>query len=117
MLPALLIRNAGVPGPDITINEADEQIGGGFFLGGVIGGAVSKVAGEAVGEAAENRFSNIGIPLPSDEYRGGIHQGMKQDGYPQPADLLLTWFTNKHLQYNQRCDNRIQSCRTGESAC
>jgi oleate hydratase len=31
---ALLIRNAGVPGRDITIYEADEQLGGGFFLSG-----------------------------------------------------------------------------------
>jgi cation diffusion facilitator CzcD-associated flavoprotein CzcO len=29
-----LIRNVGVPGPDITIYEADERMGGGFFLGG-----------------------------------------------------------------------------------
>src|SRR5437764_438378 len=31
---ALLIRNAGVPGHDITIYEANEQLGGAFFLGG-----------------------------------------------------------------------------------
>ena len=31
---ALLIRNAGVPGHDITIYEADEHLGGGFFLDG-----------------------------------------------------------------------------------
>jgi MCRA family len=31
---ALLIRNAGVSGEDITIYEADERMGGGFFLGG-----------------------------------------------------------------------------------
>src|SRR5258708_8717983 len=31
---ALLIRNAGVSGEDVTIYEADEQVGGGFFLGG-----------------------------------------------------------------------------------
>ena len=31
---ALLIRNAGVSGDDITIYEADELLGGGFFLGG-----------------------------------------------------------------------------------
>lgn len=31
---ALLIRNAGVSGADITIYEADEGLGGGFFLGG-----------------------------------------------------------------------------------
>lgn len=31
---ALLIRNAGVPGADITIYEADGVLGGGFFLGG-----------------------------------------------------------------------------------
>ena len=31
---ALLIRNAGMPGADITIYEADEFLGGGFFLGG-----------------------------------------------------------------------------------
>jgi hypothetical protein len=31
---ALLIRNAGVSGEDITIYEADERVGGGFFLGG-----------------------------------------------------------------------------------
>jgi oleate hydratase len=31
---AYLIRNAGVPGEDITIYEADERMGGGFFLGG-----------------------------------------------------------------------------------
>jgi oleate hydratase len=31
---AYLIRNAGVAGPDITIYEADERMGGGFFLGG-----------------------------------------------------------------------------------
>ncbi len=31
---ALLIRNAGVAGADITIYEADEVLGGGFFLGG-----------------------------------------------------------------------------------
>lgn len=31
---ALLIRNAEVPGADITIYEADEKLGGGFFLGG-----------------------------------------------------------------------------------
>ncbi len=31
---ALLIRNAGMPGPDITIYEADETLGGGFFLTG-----------------------------------------------------------------------------------
>jgi oleate hydratase len=31
---ALLIRNAGVSGADITIYEADEQLGGAFFLGG-----------------------------------------------------------------------------------
>ncbi|MFL5286062.1 MAG: oleate hydratase [Rhodopila sp.] len=29
-----LIRNAGVPGQDITLYEADERWGGGFFLGG-----------------------------------------------------------------------------------
>src|SRR5262245_58982171 len=31
---AYLIRNANVPGPDITIYEADERIGGSFSLGG-----------------------------------------------------------------------------------
>ncbi len=31
---ALLIRNAEVPGADITVYEADETLGGGFFLGG-----------------------------------------------------------------------------------
>src|ERR1700741_981276 len=31
---ALLIRNAGVSGADIRIYEADERLGGGFFLGG-----------------------------------------------------------------------------------
>ena len=31
---ALLIRNAEVPGQDITIYEADEKLGGGFFLEG-----------------------------------------------------------------------------------
>jgi oleate hydratase len=31
---ALLIRNADVPGQDITIYEADENLGGGFFLDG-----------------------------------------------------------------------------------
>ncbi len=31
---ALLIRNAGVPGQDITIYEADDRMGGGFFLDG-----------------------------------------------------------------------------------
>ena len=31
---AYLIRNAGVPGPDITIYEAETKPGGGFFLGG-----------------------------------------------------------------------------------
>ena len=30
---AYLIRNAGVPGPDITIYEAEARLGGGFFLG------------------------------------------------------------------------------------
>ncbi len=30
----LLIRIAEVPGTDITIYEADEPLGGGFFLGG-----------------------------------------------------------------------------------
>ena len=29
-----LIRNAGVPGEEITIYEAEKQMGGGFFLGG-----------------------------------------------------------------------------------
>jgi oleate hydratase len=31
---AYLIRNAGVAGQDITIYEADDRLGGGFFLGG-----------------------------------------------------------------------------------
>ena len=31
---ALLIRNARVPGPDITIYEAKDKLGGGFFLDG-----------------------------------------------------------------------------------
>ena len=31
---ALLIRNAGALGQDITIYEADEKLGGGFFLDG-----------------------------------------------------------------------------------
>jgi oleate hydratase len=31
---ALLIRNAGVSGQDITIYEAEDKLGGGFFLGG-----------------------------------------------------------------------------------
>ena len=31
---ALLIRNAGVPGQDITVYEADRQLGGGLFLAG-----------------------------------------------------------------------------------
>jgi len=31
---AYLIRNAGVPGQDITIYDAEERMGGGFFLGG-----------------------------------------------------------------------------------
>ena len=31
---AFLIRNADVPGGDITIYDADEQLGGGFFLSG-----------------------------------------------------------------------------------
>ncbi len=31
---ALLIRNAGAPGTDVSIYEADELLGGGFFLGG-----------------------------------------------------------------------------------
>ncbi len=35
---ALLIRNADVPGADITIYEADDVLGGGFFLGGSAAG-------------------------------------------------------------------------------
>jgi oleate hydratase len=31
---ALLLRNADMSGPDITIHEADEKFGGGFFLAG-----------------------------------------------------------------------------------
>ena len=31
---ALLIRNANVLGPDITIYEAEDKLGGGFFLDG-----------------------------------------------------------------------------------
>ena len=31
---ALLIRNAHVPGEDITIYDANDRMGGGFFLGG-----------------------------------------------------------------------------------
>jgi oleate hydratase len=31
---ALLIRDAGMPGENITIYEADNELGGGFFLGG-----------------------------------------------------------------------------------
>ena len=31
---ALLIQNADMSGPDITIYEADENLGGGFFLAG-----------------------------------------------------------------------------------
>ena len=31
---AYLIRNAGMSGQDITIYDADERMGGGFFLGG-----------------------------------------------------------------------------------
>jgi oleate hydratase len=31
---ALLIKNANVPGQDITIYEAEDKLGGGFFLGG-----------------------------------------------------------------------------------
>ncbi len=31
---ALLIRNADVPGPNITIYEAEDKLGGGFFLDG-----------------------------------------------------------------------------------
>ena len=31
---ALLIRNANVSGPDITIYEAEDKLGGGFFLDG-----------------------------------------------------------------------------------
>ena len=31
-----LIRNAGVSGEDITIYEADERMGGGFFLSGPV---------------------------------------------------------------------------------
>ena len=31
---ALLIRNAGAPGQDITIYEADDKLGGGYFLEG-----------------------------------------------------------------------------------
>src|ERR1700756_2732709 len=38
---ALLIRNADVPGADITIYEADEVLGGGFFLGGSAAGGYS----------------------------------------------------------------------------
>ena len=34
---ALLIRNAEVSGENITIYEADEQLGGGFFLGRTAG--------------------------------------------------------------------------------
>jgi oleate hydratase len=35
---ALLIRNAGMSGADITIYEADDELGGGFFLGGSAAG-------------------------------------------------------------------------------
>ena len=35
---ALLIRNADIPGADITIYEADDVLGGGFFLGGSAAG-------------------------------------------------------------------------------
>ncbi|HEY2541083.1 MAG TPA: oleate hydratase [Stellaceae bacterium] len=35
---ALLIRNADVPGADITIYEADDMLGGGFFLSGSAAG-------------------------------------------------------------------------------
>jgi len=35
---ALLIRNADVPGADITIYEADDVLGGGFFLSGSAAG-------------------------------------------------------------------------------
>ena len=31
---ALLIRNTGAPGQDITIYEADDKLGGGYFLEG-----------------------------------------------------------------------------------
>lgn len=35
---ALLIRNADMPGADITIYEADDVLGGGFFLSGSAAG-------------------------------------------------------------------------------
>jgi oleate hydratase len=38
---AFLIRNAGISGEDITIYEADDELGGGFFLDGGAGSGYS----------------------------------------------------------------------------
>ncbi len=46
---ALLIRNAGVSGEDITIYEADERMGGGFFLSGSAESGYNLVCTENLG--------------------------------------------------------------------
>src|SRR6476646_5593810 len=63
---ALLIRNAGVSGEDITIYEGDELLGGGFFLGGSAGSG-KKMPGSVFDKEFRCTFDLLkSIPSASD---------------------------------------------------
>ena len=61
---AYLIRNAGVPGPDITIYEAEERMGGGFFLGGNAQSGYN-LPGSVFDSEFRCTFDLLGGPIPS----------------------------------------------------
>jgi phytoene dehydrogenase-like protein len=65
---ALLIRNAGLSGADITIYEADEQLGGGSFSAAARGMATTSRApsltrNSAARSTCSSRFPRHAIPL------------------------------------------------------
>ena len=66
---ALLIRNADMSGPDITIYEADETLGGGFFLTGDAKSGYTCLARSSIGSSAALWICSQRSPLSLPQYQ------------------------------------------------
>jgi glycine/D-amino acid oxidase-like deaminating enzyme len=88
---ALLIRNAGLSGADITIYEADERMGGGFFPGGSAETGYNLPSSVRRGWEVVEQYSDAGISgAKGRDGRPGLDQMLKDAG-KHHFDVVMSW--------------------------